>query len=455
MRALTPQRAGTVDRQGVAVHYEVYGHGATTLLLIPPSPITHSRIWKAQIPHLARRYRVVTFDGRGSGRSGRPTSVIDHSRAANVADIVAVLDATETERAALVAHCHASWWAVELIDEHPERVIALVAVAPGVPYVGTPQPHWVATAATWDDELDDPTGWELFNRHVITNEHRRWIEFFFDAQLVEPHSTKQFDDAVAWAMESTGEILAASEEAQELTPPSREEFEAQCRRIDVPILVIHGDRDVCQHLDKGRAFAELTGAELIAIEGGGHLPLVRDPVGVNRAITDFLDRTLGAPMHSHVWTRGSSRRKKVLYMSSPIGLGHVRRDLAIVDELRQLQPDVQIEWLAQDPVTAVLESEGETIHPASRWLASESGHIASEACGHDLHCFQALRNMDEILVANFMLFQEVIEDGLYDLVDRRRGLGHRPLLAREPRAETRITRLAHRLRRLPPDARRR
>ena len=121
-------------------------------------------------------------------------------------------------------------------------------------------------------------------------------------------------------------------------------------------------------------------------------------------------------MTSHTWTRGANRRKKVLYVSSPIGLGHVRRDLAIVDELRQLEPDLQVDWLAQAPVTAVLEREGETIHPASQWLASESGHFASEACGHDLHCFQALRRMDEILVANFMLFQEVVDDGMYDLV---------------------------------------
>ncbi len=416
MRAVAPQQEGTLDRNGVMIHYEVYGDGDPTLLLIPPSPITHSRIWKAQIPHLARRHRVVTFDGRGAGRSSRPSGITDHTRAANVADIIAVLDATATERAVLVAHCHANWWAVELIDAHPERVAAFVAIEPGVPYLGTPQPHWVATAATWNDEVDDPTGWQLFNRHAITNEHRRWIEFFFDAQLVEPHSTKQFDDAVAWAMESTGEILAASEEAQELNRPSREEFDAQCRNIVVPTLVIHGELDVCQHVDKGRSFAELTGADLVVLEGSGHLALVRDPVRVNRAITDFVDRTSGAPMNSHTWTRGSSRRKKILYVSSPIGLGHVRRDLAIVDELRQLEPDIQIDWLAQDPVTTVLETEGEAIHPASRWLASESGHIASEACGHDLHCFQALRNMDEILVANFMLFQEVIDDGLYDLV---------------------------------------
>ncbi len=121
-------------------------------------------------------------------------------------------------------------------------------------------------------------------------------------------------------------------------------------------------------------------------------------------------------MTSHTWTRAANRRKKILYVSSPIGLGHVRRDLAIAGELRRLDPDLQIDWLAQDPVTAVLEREGETIHPASEWLASESGHFASEACGHDLHCFQALRSMDEILVANFMLFQEVVEEEMYDLI---------------------------------------
>ena len=65
---------------------------------------------------------------------------------------------------------------------------------------------------------------------------------------------------------------------------------------------------------------------------------------------------------------------------------------------------------------AVLEAANETIHSASEWLASESGHIASEASGHDLHCFQALRRMDEILLANFMVFQEVVEEGGYDLV---------------------------------------
>ena len=67
-------------------------------------------------------------------------------------------------------------------------------------------------------------------------------------------------------------------------------------------------------------------------------------------------------------------------------------------------------------MTTVLEAEGQRIHPASRWLANESAHVSSEAGGHDLHCFQTLRRMDEILLANFMVFQEVVEEGHYVVV---------------------------------------
>jgi predicted glycosyltransferase len=115
------------------------------------------------------------------------------------------------------------------------------------------------------------------------------------------------------------------------------------------------------------------------------------------------------------WVRARARGRRALYVSSPIGLGHVRRDLAIVGELRQLHPELQIDWLAQHPVTAVLQAHGERIHPASASLANESAHFQSEATGHDLHCFQALRRMDEVLLANFMLFRDVVAEDQYDL----------------------------------------
>ena len=89
--------------------------------------------------------------------------------------------------------------------------------------------------------------------------------------------------------------------------------------------------------------------------------------------------------------------------------------MAIADELRKLHPDLEIDWLAQHPVTKVLEGRGEHIHPASRHLANESQHIESESAEHDLHCFQAIRRMDEILLSNFMVFHDLVSEEQYDL----------------------------------------
>ena len=63
---------GYIERDGVRVFYEVYGDGEPTILLLPTWSLVHSRIWKMQIPYLARHFRVVTFDGRGKREVGPP-----------------------------------------------------------------------------------------------------------------------------------------------------------------------------------------------------------------------------------------------------------------------------------------------------------------------------------------------------------------------------------------------
>ena len=67
-------------------------------------------------------------------------------------------------------------------------------------------------------------------------------------------------------------------------------------------------------------------------------------------------------------------------------------------------------------MTRLLEANGEDIHPLSARLASESRHIELESGEHDLHAFQAIRRMDEVLIANFMIFQDAVDEGGYDLV---------------------------------------
>src|SRR5437667_8342373 len=122
MRARYPEQDGYVERDGVKVFYEVFGDGAPTILLMPTWSIVHSRHWKMQVPYLARHYRVVTFDGRGNGRSDRPAGPDAYDESEFVADALAVMDATSTPRAVLVALSRGAHRALMLAADHPDRV---------------------------------------------------------------------------------------------------------------------------------------------------------------------------------------------------------------------------------------------------------------------------------------------------------------------------------------------
>ena len=102
MTCIAPDATGHIERNGVRIHYDVYGQGKPTLLLLPTWSIVHSRCWKAQLPYLARHYRVITFDGRGNGKSDRPRGVDAHLPREYVEDAIAVLDATDTRSAIVV-----------------------------------------------------------------------------------------------------------------------------------------------------------------------------------------------------------------------------------------------------------------------------------------------------------------------------------------------------------------
>jgi pimeloyl-ACP methyl ester carboxylesterase len=417
VRAREPDHDGYTEHDGVKLHFEVFGEDDLTVLFVPASPITHSREWKGQVSDLARHARVVTYDGRGNGCSDRPVAPAAYTDRRNVDDIVAVMDAAGVDRAVLVTHCHSARWGFTFATEHPERVHGIVAIAPGMPFLTSPHPHGLDAMENYDTEAEHYEGWRMLNRHFwAAGGYPDWVRFFFGDQLPEPHSTKAHEDTVAWALETSVEVMLAAHEGSEPIPADAETSERMCREIDAPVLVIHGSEDVCQPVARGERVAELTGGDLLRMEGSGHQPHARDPVVVSIALRDFVARFRPITHREVRWIRGRNRRKRVLYLSSPIGLGHVRRDLAIAQELRTMHPDVEVDWLAQDPVTRVLEGAGERVHPASRWLANESAHIEEASGEHDLHAFQAIRDMDEILVANFMLFHDVVTEGHYDLV---------------------------------------
>jgi pimeloyl-ACP methyl ester carboxylesterase/predicted glycosyltransferase len=402
-RARYPASSGYIKRDGVRLYYEVYGSGEPTVFLLPTWSIIHSRHWKMQIPYLARHCRVLTFDGRGNGHSDRPAAGYEEREFAG--DALAVMNATATERAVLVSLSLGAQRGLILAAEHPDRVAGAVFICPAVPLAPPPEDQ---RRYPWHEVLPTDEGWPKDNFSSWVRDYRGFLELFFSQMFTEPHSTKPIEDCIGWGLETTAETLIATEIGNGLDEAAAREL---CARVHCPVLVIQGTADAITGPGRGTALAKATGGDLVLLEGSGHGPHVRDPVKVNLLLRDF---AVSPPTRPR-WVRGAARPKRALYISSPIGLGHAQRDAAIADELRKLHPGLQIDWLAQDPVTAVLAARGERVHPASGYLASESGHIESESAGHDLHAFQAIRRMDEILLANFMVFHDVVREEDYDL----------------------------------------
>ena len=409
MRARQPDVESYIERDGVKIGYEVFGRGDRTVVFPPLCPIVHSRLWKAQVPYLARYARVVTVDPRGNGRSDRPSTVDSYTDVTAVADTVAVMDEVGVEQAVLVGLCWSGWLGLLLAARHPERAAAVVALATDAPWLTPPLPH--RDGDDWDRVLDTDEGWAKDNKHYWRRDYRGYLDFFFDQLLPEPHSTKQHQDGVGWALETTPEVLVLHHDAPPATA-DRAGTEAVLAQVRCPVLAVHGTADQCKPTDRSTRVAELTGGRTVLLDGVGHLSPAREPVLVNHLIRDVL-RPEPPPVRR--WTRPLDRPRRALFLSSPIGLGHTARDVAIARELRRARPGLQIDWLAQHPVTEVLHRHGERVHPASAWLANESAHVESEAGEHDLHAFQAIRRMDEILVANFMVFADLVESERYDL----------------------------------------
>jgi pimeloyl-ACP methyl ester carboxylesterase len=283
-RARLPDAEGWVERDGVRVHWERHGDREPTVLLLPAWSIIHSRQWKAQVPYLARHYRVLTFDPRGNGRSDRPPTAEAYDDDQYVADALAVLDATGTREAVLVGLSRGSRWAVELAATRPERVLGAMLIDPALPFMA-PLPR--EQSNSFDEELDRSDGWAKFNRHYWMREYRDFLEFFASQAFSESHSTKQIEDMVGWGLETSPETLILTQLGAQ--PASRDEMEAILRRVRCPVLVVHGAEDRVRPHAAGVAAAELAGGALVTVEGGGHCPQARHPVRINLLIREFVE----------------------------------------------------------------------------------------------------------------------------------------------------------------------
>ena len=395
-----------VHRPDARIFYQVTGSGTRDLFLLPQCQVvTYSRMWKHQIPYLSRYFRVITMDPRGNGRSDRPATGYDLQTRYD--DLVAVLDEVARPPIALVAFSCAAPLAFRYAVAHPDRLSHLVLLS-GQYAESVPQPFEERVARVIRDDFDN------------------WRTRLFKRIFPEPHSLKGIEDCVTWAGETTPEVLIES-----LRAIDGINVYDLLGRVGVPTLALHGTDDkIVPYSHAEKMVAAIPGAKLVTFERGGHGLFGREAVKVNRFIRDFAlgqevpdtriaattERAVPSPAPPSAPRRAPrDSQRRVLWLSSPIGLGHIQRDLAIARRLREQNPDVVVDFLAGDPADRVVRHWGERVHPATRLLQNETAHFEGWAADHELHAFNALWDMDEIMTANFMTLADVVERDRYDL----------------------------------------
>jgi pimeloyl-ACP methyl ester carboxylesterase len=298
-RARYPDQTGHVERDGVKVFWELYGTGEPVIMLLPTWTLIHSRCWKAQIPYLARHFRVLTFDPRGNGRSDRPPDPAAYAEAQFAADALAVMDATDTARAVLVSLSRGAQRALLLAADHPERVIGAAFIGPFFPASALHGLRWRLMAhrrlrRALFVRPPVAAGWLKFNAVHWRSDYRDFAEWFIARACNTPHSSKQVEDGVGWALETDADTLTASAIASLAAPATRRAQTALARRVRCPVLVVSSPNDKITAYADAKSLAKATGGQLLTVPDGGHNPHARKPVAVNIALRSFAERAFAS-----------------------------------------------------------------------------------------------------------------------------------------------------------------
>ncbi len=406
-----PAETGEIVRDGVRVAWQAYGSGPATILVLPTWSVLDADHGRFQLIDLARHYRVVTFDPRGHGRSDRPDHQAAYAGREFVADAVAVLDATETDKAVVVACSLATHWLLQLAAEHPDRVLGAVASGTNLPLApGHDRPE----IGPFDEPYRSTEGWAKFNAAYWRDDYPGFLRFFFSRVWTEPHSERLIDVCVDNGLGTAPDTLIATVGTN---PMTEEEAIALVRRTRCPWLVVHGEGDELQPHARAARLAEISDGSLVTLAGAGHCSGNRDPVRFNLLVREFTEEILGWRPRRSVWTRARSRPRRVVMI--PGTRAALDRDRRIADELRRQRPGLEVEWLVGAPFAELLASAGETVHPAAADMPAALDEAPADP-------FAAWREADEQHFLSFMILLDIVRDRPVDLVvaDAAWGIDH-------------------------------
>ncbi|HVA73587.1 MAG TPA: alpha/beta fold hydrolase [Acidimicrobiales bacterium] len=251
-----------LDRDGVAIHYEVHGPHAGEArgpaLLLSHGYGATTQMWNGNLPALARDRVVVTWDIRGHGRSDSPDDPALYSEELSVQDMAAVLDAVGEQTAVIGGLSLGGYLSLAFNIRYPKRVTALVLCDTGPGYKrDEPREQWNDTARRRADQLDTKGLAALGeSAEVRDNPHRS----------------------------ARGLALAARHILTQRDPSVIESLPT----IKVPTLVLVGADDKPFLTAADVMAAKIPGATKAVIPGAGHAANIDQPEAFDEAVLGFL-----------------------------------------------------------------------------------------------------------------------------------------------------------------------
>src|SRR5687767_3764079 len=111
------------ESSDVRIRYMEQGSGDAIVLIHGDGNTLKTWVDSGVLPDLAKDYRVIAFDARGSGRSGKPRDVKAYGREMGL-DVVRLLDHLSIQRAHIIGYSMGAHIAAQLLTMHPERFIS-------------------------------------------------------------------------------------------------------------------------------------------------------------------------------------------------------------------------------------------------------------------------------------------------------------------------------------------
>ena len=246
-----------LDRDGVAIHYEVTGQGPALLLTHGYSAT--GEMWRGQVEAFSKHYQLITWDMRGHGRSDYPEDLAAYSEEATVADMAALLDTVGADRAIVGGLSLGGYMSLAFHLAHPERVRALLIIDTGPGYR--------------NDEARD--GW---NRNALRTAERYETEGLARLAAGSPEMrAAAHRNAKGLALAARGMLTQRDARVISGLPT-----------VSVPSLVVVGANDTPFIAASDYMANKIPAAKKAVIANAGHAANIDQPEAFNTAVLDFL-----------------------------------------------------------------------------------------------------------------------------------------------------------------------